>query len=172
MWVAAGALCPVIDLDLWHRWAPCLSAEGASRGFHPHHGSFLFLCFKFCLFLYFGCAGFPSLQGLFCSCGEQGPLSSCCAWASHGGGISCCRAQAPGFWGISSCSSRALGHRLNSCGARAELLLSMWDLHRYATREARVRVLTVRLPLPASPPAPCPCPPGAAWAPWPPAGGP
>ena len=30
------------------------------------------------------------------SCGEQGLLSSCSAWASHCGGFSCCRAQAAG----------------------------------------------------------------------------
>ena len=32
----------------------------------------------------------------FSSCGEQGLLSSCCAWASHCGGFSCCGAWAPG----------------------------------------------------------------------------
>ena len=30
--------------------------------------------------------------------------------------------------GFSSCHSQALEHRLNSCGARAQLLRSMWDL--------------------------------------------
>ena len=30
--------------------------------------------------------------------------------------------------GFSSCGTRALDHRLNSCGARALLLRSMWDL--------------------------------------------
>ena len=29
---------------------------------------------------------------------------------------------------LSSCSSRALEHRLNSCGVRALLFHSMWDL--------------------------------------------
>ena len=33
-----------------------------------------------------------------------GPLSSCCARASHGGGFSCCRAQALGCLGFSRCS--------------------------------------------------------------------
>ena len=33
-----------------------------------------------------------------------------------------------GTWGLSSCGSGALEHRLNSCGAQAYLLHSMWDL--------------------------------------------
>ena len=32
--------------------------------------------------------------------------------------------------GLNSCSSWALGHRLNSCGTQAQLLLSMWDFPR------------------------------------------
>ena len=32
--------------------------------------------------------------------------------------------------GLGSCGSWALEHRLNSCGAQAQLLLSMWDLSR------------------------------------------
>ena len=43
-------------------------------------------------------------------------------------GSSCCGAQALGLVGFSSCGSRALAHRLNSCGVRALLLCSMWDL--------------------------------------------
>ena len=101
--VAAGALSPVVDLDLWHRWAPSLSAEGASRGFHPHHGSFLFcVCvFKFCLFLYFGCAGFPLLR-----------LGFSWRWRLQGAGASV--AAVPGLWGTGSI---AVVHGLSCCSA-------------------------------------------------------
>ena len=34
----------------------------------------------------------------FSSCSEQGPLSSCSAWASHWGGFSCCGAWSLGAW--------------------------------------------------------------------------
>ena len=57
------------------------------------------------------------------------------AWTSHCGGFSCCRARALGLSGFSSCvsglrscGSQALEHRLNSCGARAQLLCGTWDL--------------------------------------------
>ena len=63
----------------------------------------------------FGCAESSSLCGLFSSCGRQGLLSRCGAWASHCGGLSCCRA----------CT---LEHGLRGCGARAQLLCGMWDL--------------------------------------------
>ena len=46
----------------------------------------------------------------------------------HCRGFSCCRAPAQGHTGFSSCSCRALGHRLNSCGARAQLFCGVWDL--------------------------------------------
>ena len=52
-------------------------------------------------------------------------------------GFSCCGAQALGTWAtvvvacrLSSCGLWALEHRLSSCGARAQLLHGMWDLHR------------------------------------------
>ena len=71
---------------------------------------------------------------LFCSCGEQGPLSSFGEWTSHCSGI-CCRAWAPGCTGFSSCGSwshrcgpQAPEHRLNSFPAEAQLLCSMCDL--------------------------------------------
>ena len=55
--------------------------------------------------------------------------------ASHCGGFSCCGAQPLGrmgfrviVHGLSSSGSRALDHRLNSCGIRAQLLRGMWDL--------------------------------------------
>ena len=52
------------------------------------------------------------------------------AWASHCGGFSCCRAPALGCVGFSSSDSQVLGHRLNSCGARDQLLCGMWNLPR------------------------------------------
>ena len=74
------------------------------------------------------------LRGLFCSCGEQGPLSSFGEWTSHCSGI-CCRAWAPGCTGFSSCGSwshrcgsQAPEHRLNSFSAEAQLLCSMCHL--------------------------------------------
>ena len=79
------------------------------------------------MLIYLGCAESSLPRGLFPSCGEQ---------VSHCNGISRCRAQilehasflvvAPG--GLSSYDSRALEHRLSSCGARAWLLCSTWDL--------------------------------------------
>ena len=38
------------------------------------------------------------------------------------------RASGVATRGLSSCGSRALEHRLNSSGARSQLLYSMWDL--------------------------------------------
>ena len=40
------------------------------------------------------------------SCGEQGPLSSCGAWASHAGGFSC-GASALECMGFSGCGIQA-----------------------------------------------------------------
>ena len=59
-----------------------------------------------------------------------GLFSSYDAWASHCCGLSCCRGWALGLKGFSSCDSQTLEHRLNSCGSRAYLLCSMWDLPR------------------------------------------
>ena len=50
--------------------------------------------FDFSLFI-FGGTGSLLLQRLFSSCGMQGLLSSCGAWASHCGGFSCYRALGP-----------------------------------------------------------------------------
>ena len=93
---------------------------------------FLIICLFIVLFI-FGCAGssffFKIIYLLYClllavlgrhccvgffSCDKRGLLSSCGAWASHGGG-----AQALGHVGFSSCGSQALEHRLSSCGAWA-----------------------------------------------------
>ena len=58
----------------------------------------------------------------------------CGARASHCSGFSCCGTRALGTRasvfvarGLSSCGSQALECRLSSCGARAQLLRSMWD---------------------------------------------
>ena len=56
-------------------------------------------------FFIFGSVGSSLQHGLFCSCGEYGPLSICSAWASHCGGFSCCRPQALGHVGFSSCGT-------------------------------------------------------------------
>jgi len=57
----------------------------------------------------FGSTGPSLLCGLFSSCGEQGPLSSFGAQASHWDGV--------------SCGARVLGHvGFSSCGAQAYLL--------------------------------------------------
>ena len=66
----------------------------------------------------------------FFSCGVQGLLSSYGARASHCGGCSCYGAWALGCWGLSSCNCLSLEYRLSSCGAGAQLLYNMWDLHR------------------------------------------
>ena len=64
-----------------------------------HAGCYIPLTFKNSFLC---CAGTLGLCGLFSSCGRWGPISSCRAWA--------------------------LENRLNSCGARAWLLCSIWDL--------------------------------------------
>ena len=82
----------------------------------------------------FGCAGSSLLSTLFSSCSEWGLLTSCGTQASHCDGFSSCGAQAVGTQvsaaagrGLSGCGSLALEHRLNSCGAWAWLLCSLWD---------------------------------------------
>ena len=81
----------------------------------------VFVSFFFFLHLFIcGCAE--------SSCGDRGLLSRCGSRASHCRGFPCCGAQAPGGSAFSSCSSQALEQRLNSYGARAWLLLGMWDL--------------------------------------------
>ena len=51
----------------------------------------------------------------------QGPVSSCCTWASR------CEAQTLGLKGFGSCHSPAPEHGLNSCGTRARLLQGTRD---------------------------------------------
>ena len=72
------------------------------------------------------------MLGLHCclqaasSCGEWVPSLG----ASHGllcRGFPCCGARALRQERFSSCGSQDLGHRLNSCGSRAQLPGSTWD---------------------------------------------
>ena len=71
------------------------------------------------IYLFLAMLGLCFFEGAFSSCGEQGLLSSCHVWASHGRGFSCCGAWALGQASFSSFGSWALEHRLNSCDARA-----------------------------------------------------
>ena len=140
--------------------------------------SLIYIFNNFIYLLFFVCAMSSLLRGLFCSCGEQGPLSSFGEWTSHCSGI-CCRAWAPGCTGFSSCGSwshrcgsQAPEHRLNSFSAEAQLLCSMCHLPgpgikpmspsltgrilcHWATREAPCVCVFVY-------PQPCP----ALWNPW------
>ena len=77
-----------------------------------------------------GCAGTLLLHGLFPSCGKQGPLFSCGAWASHCGSFSCAARALKGMttlvaatYGLSSCGSRALKQRLSSCSMACRIFL-------------------------------------------------
>ena len=76
--------------------------------------------------LIFGYAGSSLLCGLFCSCSEQGPLSSRGAQASPRGG-SCSAGRAPGC-GPQTLRLRAPEHRLSTWGAGAQFLHGTWDL--------------------------------------------
>ena len=49
---------------------------------------------------------FTAVGGLSSSCGKQGPLSGCSAWASHCSDFSCCGALALGPAGFRSCVHR------------------------------------------------------------------
>ena len=100
---------------------------------------YFILIFNFIyLFIYsfiFGCAGSSLLRAGFLQLQRVGATLRCSVQASHCGGFSCCRAQAVVVWasivvarGLSNCGSQALERRLSSCGTRAQLLHSMWDL--------------------------------------------
>ena len=65
------------------------------------------LSFFFFILFIFRSAGSSLLCATFSSCGKQGLLSSCGAWACHCGGFSCCRVWALGQTGFSSCGSQA-----------------------------------------------------------------
>ena len=66
-------------------------------------GDFLKIILRY-LFI-FGCAGSSLLHGLFSSCCEWGPLSSCSAQASPCRVFSCCRAWALDCEGLRSCDA-------------------------------------------------------------------
>jgi len=53
--------------------------------------------FKLFICLFYFVLGLHCCVRAFSGCGEQGLLTSCGAWASHGSGFSCCRAQALGL---------------------------------------------------------------------------
>ena len=62
--------------------------------------TFFFFKIEFINLCIFGCAGSSLLYAqAFSSCGKQGLLSSCSAWASHWGGFSCCGARVLGHTG-------------------------------------------------------------------------
>ena len=65
------------------------------------------------------CVGIPLIV-------ESRSNSSCGAWASHCSGFSL-QSTGSRVHGPSSYGSWALEHRLNGCGARVQLLRSMWD---------------------------------------------
>jgi len=82
----------------------------ASGQFHLTFFFFLILLSYLC----FAVLGLCCYGRTFSSCGEQGPLVSCGAWASHCRGYFCCRAQALSTW-----ASAVVAHRLTcpeACG--------------------------------------------------------
>ena len=76
----------------------------------------------------------PGSSLLFSSSGEQGLLPSFSAQASYWGGLHCCGAWAQQFWLLT------LEHKLNNCGAQAELLCSMWNLPRSVVKPPALQV--------------------------------
>ena len=90
---------------------------------------------KINLFIYFWLLGSSLLHAGFLQLQRAGATHDCGAWASHCSGFSRCGARALSTQAsvvvactLSSCGSRTLERRLSSCGARAQLLHSMWDL--------------------------------------------
>ena len=85
----------------------------------------------------FGCVGSLLLCAGFLQLLRGEATLRCGARASHYGGFTCSRARALGrraslavVCGLSSCGLRDVESKLSSCGARAQLLRSMWDLPR------------------------------------------
>ena len=76
----------------------------------------------------FGCVGSSLLHAGFLQLQRAEATLRCGARASHCGGFSCCGAWALECMGFSSCGLQGLECRLSSCGTRAQLLHSMWDL--------------------------------------------
>ena len=95
----------------------------------------LTICLFLNLFLFFGCIGSLLLHVRFLQLRRAGVTLLCSARA-YCGGLSCgawalgAQASVVVACGLSSCGQRALERRLSSCGARAQLLRSMWDLPR------------------------------------------
>ena len=93
--------------------------------------------FRFYLFIYLFLAalGLHCCARAFSSCGERGPLFIAVRGLLIAVACLCCKAQALGArasvvvarW-LSRCGSRDLERGLSSCGTRASLLRSMWDL--------------------------------------------
>ena len=76
----------------------------------------------------FGCIGSSLLRVGFSLVAENGSYSSlqCAGFSLRW--LLLLRSMGSRQAGFSSCGSRALEPRLSSCGARAQLLRSMWDL--------------------------------------------
>ena len=124
---ACGLLVPRPGIE------PRLLAVTARRPNHWNTREFPPLSFFFLAAL--GCVGSSLLHAGFLQLWQAGATLRCSVQASHCGGFSCCRAWALGMrasvvvaHGLSSCGSWALECRLSSCGTRAQLLLSMWNL--------------------------------------------
>ena len=86
----------------------------------PCMKEFLFLFFYFLLLAVLGLHCCPCA---FSSCGEKGATLCCGARAYHCSGFSCC-----GAWALGARASVVVACGLSSCGARAQLLHSTWDL--------------------------------------------
>lgn len=82
------------------------------------------LYFSLILFIYLWLWGSSLLPGLFSGCRELA-FQSCRLSLQWHLLLQSTDARASRLQG---CSSRALGHRLNGCGARAKLLQGRWDL--------------------------------------------
>ena len=77
------------------------------------------------IYFYFGMCWVFAAAWAFLQLPQVGAVSSCSAQPSHCSGLSLCKLGCVGF---RSCGSWALEHRLCNCGARAQLLCSMWGL--------------------------------------------
>ena len=91
----------------------CFDSSSSTHSFLKYFYLFMAVLCLHC------CKGFPPDEGLH---------SSSSARASHWGDFPFCEARALRRVSFSSCGSWALELRLSSCGARAWLLRSMWDL--------------------------------------------
>ena len=90
--------------------------------FQTRLNSFFLNKFIYFIYLFLAALGLRSCVRAFSSCGERGLLFV----AVHG--LLIAVASLVVARGLSSCGSRALECRLSSCGARDQLLCSMWDL--------------------------------------------